>query len=284
MYLPVIYPQKLCFEWDVSLMWIYVGLQSAIDMFYAMDIFIFSWRIRGERNAKMTVNAQMLQWLPIIHRIYLFLPISQAVVLLGYFETNQVLYKVLRVSFYPIQYTLRVYCTFGLNKQRPNVESGIGRWLPNILDCLPFIIASHLFGALWYGFAVDREIHCWREASFLMPCHISDFHCHHSDVTTGVLRTCNMTHIKASCDPKDKKNFEFGIFRYALQSNFTRSAFFPRKFLQSFWWGLRNLSSFGSNLETSSNMLEICFSILTSISGLVLFLIYLNARVEVGVD
>lgn len=151
------------------------------------------------------------------------------------------------------------------------------------------------------------------------------FYCD-KNITAQVLRTCNATHIMAFCDPTDKKSFNFGIYVYALQSNFTRSTYFPRKFLQSFWWGLRNLrfalctseiawyvsfstlytnadpnsvitcivsissyiyapiyacSSFGSNLETSSDMLEISFSILTSISGLVLFLIYLNARVEV---
>ncbi|PRQ57816.1 putative potassium channel, voltage-dependent, EAG [Rosa chinensis] len=49
---------------------------------------------------------------------------------------------------------------------------------------------------------------------------------------------------------------------------------------QSFWWALRNLSSFGSNLQTSLYTVEIFLSVMISISGMVLFLVYLNARVQ----
>ncbi|KAM1155659.1 hypothetical protein ACFX13_027119 [Malus domestica] len=50
--------------------------------------------------------------------------------------------------------------------------------------------------------------------------------------------------------------------------------------LQCFWWGLRNLSSFGSNLETSFDTAQIIFSAVISISGVILFLVYLNSRVQ----
>ncbi|XP_035540964.1 cyclic nucleotide-gated ion channel 1-like isoform X1 [Juglans regia] len=43
-----------------------------------------------------------------------------------------------------------------------------------------------------------------------------------------------------------------------------------------FWWGLRNLSSFGSNLQTSPHFWENGFAVLTSISGLVLFVCFLG--------
>ncbi|XP_062000141.1 cyclic nucleotide-gated ion channel 1-like [Rosa rugosa] len=49
---------------------------------------------------------------------------------------------------------------------------------------------------------------------------------------------------------------------------------------QSFWWALRNLSSLGSNLQTSLYTMEIFLSVMISISGMVLFLVYLNARVQ----
>ncbi|XP_050373805.1 cyclic nucleotide-gated ion channel 1-like [Argentina anserina] len=284
-YLPVIYPHQLCYKWNVNLLWIYVAIQSTIDVFYAMDIVVYSRRIRGNKpNVNRHVKVHILEWLPIIYRIYLCLPISQALLLLHIWRRRQFLhlYRVLRRVFYPIQYTLRAYHTFGLIKQRPNVESGIGRWFQAILDLLPFVIASHLYGALWYGFAVDREIHCWREKYRLMSCDKSVpnyiYYCD-ENTTAEVHRTCNVAHIMALCDPTVENTvYNFGI--YHDQSNITRSDYFPRKVLLSFWWGLRNLSSFGSNLMTSSDMLEISFSILTSITGLVLFLIYLNARVE----
>lgn len=42
-------------------------------------------------------------------------------------------------------------------------------------------------------------------------------------------------------------------------------------------------SSFGSDLKTTTDMKETIMSILVSISGMALFLVYLNARVQVGV-
>lgn len=46
--------------------------------------------------------------------------------------------------FIPAQYILRVYRTYGLLKQCPDMETGIGRWLKAILDFLPFVLAAHV--------------------------------------------------------------------------------------------------------------------------------------------
>ncbi|CAL9002535.1 unnamed protein product [Prunus brigantina] len=54
---------------------------------------------------------------------------------------------------------------------------------------------------------------------------------------------------------------------------------FPRKILQCFSWGVRNLSSFGSNLKTSMNAWETLFVVFISISGLLLF-IYLLGHLQ----
>ncbi|XP_024164044.1 cyclic nucleotide-gated ion channel 1 [Rosa chinensis] len=79
----------------------------------------------------------------------------------------------------------------------------------------------------------------------------------------------------------DPKIFDFGIYLYPLQSDVASSSnHLLERVFQSFWWALRNLSSFGSNLTSSMDMLEIFFSILISISGMALFLVYLNARVQ----
>ncbi|KAH9646549.1 Cyclic nucleotide-gated ion channel 1 [Citrus sinensis] len=71
--------------------------------------------------------------------------------------------------------------------------------------------------------------------------------------------------------PADTKLFNFGIFLGALESGIVESTYFPKKFFYCFWWGLRNLSSLGQNLETSTYVWEICFAVFISISGLVLF-------------
>ncbi|XP_062000643.1 cyclic nucleotide-gated ion channel 1-like [Rosa rugosa] len=283
-------------------MWTFVGLQSVIQLFYAMDIFVFWKRVHRRRNANRTVQACIFKWLPIIPRIYISLPIAQATVLIGRYAYNWDNYIFL-VFFYPVQYTLRTYGTFGLIKQPPNMETGIGRWLQAILDFLPFIIASHLFGALWYHFAAERHVGCWDKA--LREIEFEGCEAHHNFYCGGPpltnIENCSMrtdkqrqyhpysfkemaTYLNASCpiNPENTTKFDFGIYQYALRSGFTRSPYLPRKFLQSFWWGLRNLSSFGSNLQTSFYTLEISFSILISITGLALFLVYLNARVQVS--
>ncbi|GLT27774.1 hypothetical protein SLA2020_027470 [Shorea laevis] len=46
---------------------------------------------------------------------------------------------------------------------------------------------------------------------------------------------------------------------------------FPKKLFYCFWWGLRNLSSLGQNLKTSTFAGKIIFAVVLSISGLVLF-------------
>ncbi|XP_021807148.1 cyclic nucleotide-gated ion channel 1-like [Prunus avium] len=139
----------------------------------------------------------------------------------------------------PIQYTLRAYNLYRWLDRHAKIKTAVKRFLKSTLDFLPFILTAHLFGALWYYFAVDRKIVCWKE------------------------HTC-----------------DFGIYLYAFQSNMTSSRNLPVKMLQCIWWGLRNLSSFGSNLQTSFFRDEIIFSIVISISGLALFLVYLNSRVQ----
>ncbi|GLT53352.1 hypothetical protein SLA2020_266300 [Shorea laevis] len=75
----------------------------------------------------------------------------------------------------------------------------------------------------------------------------------------------------AFCTDSKYTLFDFGIFLDALQSGVVESTDFPQKLFYCFWWGLRNLSSLGQNLATSTYVWEICFAVFISISGLVLF-------------
>ncbi|KAL6274500.1 hypothetical protein ACE6H2_025192 [Prunus campanulata] len=234
-YIPVVDGDRTCYYWDQYLMWSFFGLRSALDLFYAMDIAIFCRRrICSKPNAKTSSKARtILKLLPLVFRA---LPIPQVVLLTGKYTNFDGMF--LLMFFTPTQYTLRVYRTYGLLKQCPNIETEIGRWLKAILDFLPFILASHLYGALWYQLSVQREIDCWWYAcqDNSVGCDISHtdyyFYCG-EEIYFPNLRL-NITHIKASCpiNPPNATIFDFGIFLYALQSNMT--------------------SSFGSNLQTST--------------------------------
>ncbi|KAL6274498.1 hypothetical protein ACE6H2_025190 [Prunus campanulata] len=293
-YIPVMMGDDMCYYWDLNLMWRFFGLRSALDLFYAMDIVIF-WRQQNGNNAKAfrasskirgtTFKGTIRKLLPFLPRAYVALPFPQVIIIAGRYSTFNSFF--LLMFFIPAQYILRVYRTYGLLKQCPDMETGIGRWLKAILDFLPFVLAAHLFGALWYNLSLQRELDCWTLAcrDKTVGCDISEttyyFYC---DTATDVVKNLNTTHIIASCpiNPPDPTIFDFGIFLYGIQSNMTRSMDLPPKLFQCFWWGLRNLSSIGSNLQTSIYMVEICFTVLVSISGIVLFLIYLNTRVQMS--
>ncbi|CAL8171975.1 unnamed protein product [Prunus armeniaca] len=294
-YIPVMKEgDDMCYYWDESLMWEFFVLRSALDLFYAMDFVIF-WRQRNGNNGKAfrassekretTVKGTILKLLPFLTRAYVALPFPQVIIIAGRYSSFNSFF--LLMFFIPAQYILRVYRTYGLLKRCPDMETGIGRWLKAILDFLPFVLAAHLFGALWYNLSLQRELDCWTLAcrDKRVGCDISGtgyyFYC---GTAVDNATNLNTTHIIASCplNPPDPTIFDFGIFLYGIQSNMTRSTDLPPKLFQCFWWGLRNLSSIGSNLPTSIYMVEICFTVLVSISGIVLFLIYLNTRVQMS--
>ncbi|KAF5465289.1 hypothetical protein F2P56_015309 [Juglans regia] len=71
-------------------------------------------------------------------------------------------------------------------------------------------------------------------------------------------------------------SYDFRIFHEAIQLGILASTDIPRKMVHCFWWGLRNLSSFGQNLQTSARSLETLFAVSISISGLLLFLYFIG--------
>ncbi|CAL2274718.1 unnamed protein product [Prunus armeniaca] len=303
-YVPVIIEDSTCYYWDYTLMWIFFALRSAGDLFYGMDIFVFIKR-RGNVNAKpfgaswteyfggpdstiwkVLNGRKSLRFLGIVPRICAALPILQAIILTGQHTYFGKIYSNL---FYliPIQYTLRAYNLYQWLDRHAKIETAVKRFLKSALDFLPFILASHIFGALWYYFAVDRKIVCWEE-HYCKSCGRETldplFYCDSFSKPRGLLFQ-NMSSLRESCAVQPSENvtsspFDFGIYLYAFQSNMTSSRNLPVKMLQCIWWGLRNLSSFGSNLNTSFFEDEIIFSIVISISGLALFLVYLNSRVQ----
>ncbi|KAK9931887.1 hypothetical protein M0R45_019143 [Rubus argutus] len=231
-------------EYYLILMWTYIILRPIVDVIYMIDIIIFlmgiirkniakpfraCWRTRsGDQTTvvcspppkgNQSIKASLLKLLPlIVLRILVVLPILEIIVISRLLDKHHDWDIMLPICIaIPIQYTLRIYDIYASLRRRPFMKTGVETWLKPILDFLPFILASHLFGALWYRL-YDKS--------------------HQEPIT------------------------------------------FVRRVSQSFWWALRNLSSFGSNLNTSSSTSEIYFSILISIIGMALFLVYLNARVQ----
>ncbi|KAM1047098.1 hypothetical protein ACFX2C_026511 [Malus domestica] len=308
-YIVVIVKENNCFIWDQSLTWIFFSLRTIGDLFYGMDIVVSVMIFRsktklrakssaGVSSTKTTDDHRIFKHkrsvkfsLAILLRIWLALPVIQVILIsLKYTPTDATMI----ILLIPVQYTLRAYNLYEWLNRRANVETGIRRLLSVLLDLLPFTTASHLYGSMWYIFAVIRELECWRAyvCKHETICDIdrfySYFYCGRSSQKNN-LKKINVTTPRVQCSVELQKTtssfaFDYGIYQAALQSNLASSRDYPRKIFHCFWWGLRNLSSFGSNLQTSFFLPEIIFSVMISISGLALFLVYLNSRVNQGLE
>ncbi|KAM1775308.1 hypothetical protein ACFX12_044568 [Malus domestica] len=290
-YVVVIVEEDTCHFWDHRLMWTFMALRSIGDLFYAVDIVVYAeasstkpaydHHVTTFRNS---IHERAVRFLNISLHIWLALPVIQVILI-----TVKYTYRdpTMLILLSPVQYTLRAYNLYEELDRRANVETGIRRLLNALLDFLPFASASYLYGSMWYILAVNRELECWLE-----------YACKHEPILcdTKVFYPYNQcsqsshkinANLKLSCsvDPLINMNsfpFDYGIYLPALQSNLTSSTDLPRKILHCFWWGLRNLSSFGSNLQTSFYVPEIIFSVMISITGSALFLVYLNSWVNQG--
>ncbi|KAM1812920.1 hypothetical protein ACFX11_026805 [Malus domestica] len=300
-YIPFVVEKDACFLWDLRLMWTFLALRSIGDLFYFMDIVVFLKRFHTELSTKSStwasaktnddrlvttvrnfIRKKPVRFLAILGRIWVALPFLQALLFIGRYTylDNSML-----ISLIPFQYILRAYNHYKWLDRRANIETVPRRFLKAILDFLPFIIASHLYGSLWYFFAVDRKIICWQDYickhGQICDYHIYSFYCGPTSQTYN--GRIDILRLKQSCSVVELPNngiSEYGIYQSALQSNMSTSRYLPRKIWQCFWWGLRNLSSFGSNLETGFDTAQIIFSDVISISGVILFLVYLNSRMQ----
>ncbi|KAL0309324.1 UNVERIFIED_CONTAM: Cyclic nucleotide-gated ion channel 1 [Sesamum radiatum] len=143
-------------------------------------------------------------------------------------------------------------------------------WAGAAFNLLLYMLASHVFGSFWYLIAIERKDRCWRKAcGDHNGCNLNDLYCGEDRGDTSFLNSsCPLLEPNEIKSPAD---FDFGIFLDALQSHVAEHRDFSRKISYCFWWGLRNLSSLGQNLKTSTFLGEILFAVFISIVGLVLF-------------
>ncbi|XP_044468319.1 cyclic nucleotide-gated ion channel 1-like isoform X2 [Mangifera indica] len=134
-----------------------------------------------------------------------------------------------------------------------------------------YMLAAHVFGALWYLMAIERETECWKNACRNhTECSNASFYC------SGKLRDYKF--LDGTCPTKKLNNtiYDFGIFHDAIQSGVVERTNIPQKFLRCFLWGLQNLSWFGQNLHTSTNVWENLFAILITITSSVLAVFFIG--------
>lgn len=280
-YIPVINDGEKCLGLDQKLETTASVLRSFTDFFYILHIILQfrtgfidpSTRVFGRgvlvkdswEIAKRYLSSYFLI------DILAVLPLPQVVTLIiipkmrgsRALNTKNVLKFV--VFFQYIPRVLRIYPLY----KEVTRTSGIlteTAWAGAVFNLLLYMLASHVLGAFWYLFSIERETTCWQKACGKNATCINGLYC--DDKRSG-----NNPSLSVSCPVKveNKALYDFGIFLPALQSGVVESNDFPQKFFYCFWWGLQNLSSLGQNLQTSTYVWEICFAVFISISGLVLF-------------
>ncbi|GAB2265096.1 Cyclic nucleotide-gated ion channel 1 [Dionaea muscipula] len=294
-YVPVIDSERTCLGLDHKLQFTASVLRSITDIFYMLHIILRfhtgfispSSRVFGRgtlADDTRTVAKRYLIsyfWIDILA----ILPLPQVVILIipkmgGSRALNT---KNLLKFVVAFQYVPRFVRMIPLYREITRA-SGIfteTAWAGAAFNLFLYMLASHVLGAFWYIFSVERKTSCWRKACGKHPtlCDSSALYCDENN-TGG-----NNTFLSSFCPPvtsspdadvdanadADAALFDFGIFLNALQSEVVATTDFPKKFFFCFWWGLQNLSSLGQNLQTSTYLWENCFAILISIAGLVLF-------------
>ncbi|CAL9007920.1 unnamed protein product [Prunus brigantina] len=210
--------------------------------------------------------------------ILAILPLPQVAILIIFSEMSDLrsltaIRMVIMNLFVLLQYVprvLRFYLSCKELKRTPKKETEeTAKWVKGVLNFFMYIISSHVLGAVWYFFAIQRMATCWHNACRKANgCNTNTFGCqdHHTDR--------NITFLNDLCpiSPVNTTLFDFGIYITVLQSGIMGSTNYFQKFSNCFWWGLRNLSSLGSNLEPSVDGWENLFAAFISIIGLLLFL------------
>uniref|UniRef100_A0A7N2MI92 Ion transport domain-containing protein n=1 Tax=Quercus lobata TaxID=97700 RepID=A0A7N2MI92_QUELO len=258
-YVPVINEENKCIELDKKLRTISLILRSVTDIIGIINIILQVLYGYTDKTSGEDIDPKKIprRWLYFLIDILVLLPFPQKVV--DFF-----------CSFQYVPRVVQIYLSWKDPKRKANkLTNKSPIWLKAAFNFFLYIIASHVLGAFWYFLSIERETACWHRACVDKECSESSFNCDHS--------LGNYTFLNDVCiisPPNSTPNttfFDFGIFLGALQSGVVQSKSFSEKFFQCFWWGMRNLSSLGQNLQTSNYVWESLFTILISLLGLLLF-------------
>ncbi|KAF6173022.1 hypothetical protein GIB67_006398 [Kingdonia uniflora] len=256
-YIPVLNGNEYCLGLDKKLETTACVLRSFTDIFYILHI-IFQFRTGFiAPSSRVFGRGILVKDLVAIARRYLtsyflidilaVLPLPQVAILIiipklrGSAPLNT---KNLIRFIVLLQYVPRFLRIYPLYKEVTGTSGIITEtaWAGAAFNLFLYMLASHIFGALWYLFSIERIDTCWRRA------------CTNTTSTSG----CKMGDLYCNDDPSKQKTnaflnnscptvvsdttlFDFGIYLSALQSDVVESSDFPQKLFYCFWWGLRSL-------------------------------------------
>ncbi|TXG71167.1 hypothetical protein EZV62_006102 [Acer yangbiense] len=104
-------------------------------------------------------------------------------------------------------------------------------------NLLLFLYGGHLFGGLWYLFAVWKQLVCWRKVCLEQDHQI----CHYANNRFNVNPEGNKL-LSDTCFAKIEDTYELGIFKDAFESRIVEdTSDLGKKLFYCFRWGLQNI-------------------------------------------
>ncbi|XP_057769630.1 cyclic nucleotide-gated ion channel 2 isoform X2 [Salvia miltiorrhiza] len=189
--------------------------------------------------------------------VFVILPVPQAVfwfVVPRLIKENKICsIMTIMLLMFLFQFLPKVYHSISLMRRMANVTGYIFGtiWWGFALNLIAYFIASHVAGGCWYVLAIQRVALC--NADISLSC---------SSAAASHLP------INSTCFDVNGP-FQYGIYKWALPVVSSNSI--AVKILYPIFWGLMTLSTFGNDLEPTSQWLEVMFSISAVLSGLMLF-------------
>ncbi|XP_075673488.1 cyclic nucleotide-gated ion channel 1-like isoform X3 [Castanea sativa] len=283
-YVPVIKEDKKCIELNKVLWTIAIVSRSVTDAVYLVHFVVKSYMKRGSKANTTCWENGRRHLFSIMFNVLVILPIPQVVMPSIFSEMRRTKSSSTTIlnSVILLQYGPRVFQIYRYWKELKRAEKSnkASQWITASLNLFLYILAGHVLGAFWYFFSTQRLAACWHKAREIHSDGVEiSFNCDHS------FRKLSFLDDFCPIDPPNPSTFDFGIFLEARRSGSLESTGFLPKAFYCFWWGMRNLSSFGSNLQTSSYIWENIFALGISIFGLLLFLYFIgNLQLEIIKD
>ncbi|KAL6526382.1 Cyclic nucleotide-gated ion channel 2 [Orobanche minor] len=216
--------------------------------------------------------------------VFVILPVPQAVFWLivpRLIQEERIkLIMTILLLIFLFQFLPKVYHSICLMRKMQTVTGYIFGtiWWGFGLNLIAYFIASHVAGGCWYVLAIQRVASCLKQhCGKGGPCNLS-FSCSEdicyqfpSGVSENPCKTKNSTMVVVGMPLCLDVNgpFRYGIYKWALPVVSSNSI--AVKILYPIFWGLMTLSTFGNDLEPTSQWLEVMFSICAVLSGLMLF-------------
>ncbi|GLT85352.1 hypothetical protein SLE2022_035430 [Rubroshorea leprosula] len=295
-YLPVINGSSECLGIDRKLAVVTTTLRTIIDAFYLVRMALQfrtayiapSSRVFGQGvlmiNPAIIAKHYLLRYF-MVDFLAVF-PLPQIIVWRFLRSSNGSYVLITKQALFFVvllQYIPRFLRIFPLTSEMKRTAGAFGRtagvfaetaWAGAAYYLLLYMLASHIVGALWYLFALERNDTCWRQVcSGTNGCNTDFLYCGNHDMQGyGSWANISSTVLQSNCTADgDNPPFDFGIYSSALSLGIISSRKFVSKYCYCLWWGLRHLSSLGSGLETSTFPGEVIFSIALAVAGLILF-------------